>query len=244
MKNKLFILLLTTCLPLVLISCNHRHHDNAMPKKIEVTGSSEMEIVPNEIYITFTLKEYMDAAKKKVSIDSIRTEFLRLCKESGIADSNISISSYTGNEQWDYYWYRRRRNVPDYTNSVSLTILVSAPEKLDKVVEKLNENAIDNFYISKTSHSNIEQLREEVKKNALIAAKNKAGYLANSIGEKVGEALLIQEIDNSYSGYYGNAGLYSNSVSKAEVSEDNAIATPNFQKIKLRYEIKAEFKLK
>lgn len=248
MKNKLSILLIAVGLSTALISCSCGSDKTEPTKKIEVIGSAEMEIVPNEIYMTFTLKEYLDASRKKVKIESIKADFLKLCKEAGVADSSISISSYTGNERWDYYWYRRHKTEPDFMSSISYSIVVSSPEKPDKIVVGLNENAIDNFFISKTSHSDIEKLRKEVKTRALVATKNKAEYLANSIGEDLGEALLIQEItDNSnlYSNYYSNERNVSNVVSQASMEyESNNTSSPNFQKIKLRYEMKAEFKLK
>ena len=257
MKNKLFLLIFAACFSTVLISCERKDNKTDSPKKIEVTGSAEMEIVPNEIYMTFTLKEYLNVAKKKIKLESIKTDFLALCKVAGVADSNISISSYTGNERWDYYyyWYKNHKTVPDFMGSVSYSVKVSSPDKLDKIVESLNENAIDNFYVSKTSHSNIEQLRKEVKIKALIAGKTKADYLAKSIGEELGEALLIQEIEDSYGNYYsneksgiesgtgGNSNIVNEKAKSLELESDNS-SVPNFQKIKLRYEMRVEFKLK
>jgi uncharacterized protein len=247
MKNNLSILLIVACFSIALISCGGGGDKTEPPRKIEVIGSAEMEIVPNEIYMTFTLKEYLDGSRRKVKLETIKTDFLKLCKEAGVNDSSISISSYTGNERWDYYWYRRRRTEPDFMSSISYNIKVSSPEKLDKIVNGLNDNAIDNFYISKTSHSDIEKLRKEVKTRALVATKDKAEYLANSIGENLGDALLIQEIDNSYNGYYSysNEPKLSNAISQSSLEyESNNTSTPGFQKIKLRYEMKAEFKLK
>ena len=145
MKKNTIILLASVCFITFLISCGHGHDKNEQPKKIEVTGSAEMEFVPNEIYMTFTLKEYLDATKKKVKLESIKTDFLTLCKAAAIPDSNISISSYTGNERWDYFWYKRRKNEPNFMGSISYAIKVSSPEKLDKIVSGINENAIDNF---------------------------------------------------------------------------------------------------
>lgn len=78
MKTKLFIGLLASCFSTFLISCGGDGNKTESPKKIEVTGSAEMEIVPNEIYMTFTLKEYLDATKKKVKLESIKTDFLAL----------------------------------------------------------------------------------------------------------------------------------------------------------------------
>jgi uncharacterized protein len=246
MKKLLVTLTITSCFLILLGSCNGSAGKSDSPKKIEVTGSAEMEIVPNEIFMTFTLKEYLDAARKKVKLESIKTDFLKLCKEAGIADSSISISSYAGNERWDYWWYKRHKVEPDFMSSISYTIKVSSPDKLDQIVSGLNEKAIDNFAISKVSHSDIEKLRKEVKIQALIASKKKAEYLANSIGEKIGEALLIQEIEDSYGNYYGAQNNYFNSaVSQTSMnSESNNSSAPDFQKMKLRYEMKVEYRLK
>jgi len=242
MKTKILVGLLIAFFSAVVISYAGEDNKTGTQKKIEVTGSAEMEFVPNEIYMTFTLKEYLDASKKKVKLEGIKTNFISLCKATGVADSNISISSYTGNERWDYSWYKRRKKEPDFMSSISYTVKVSSPEKLDKIVAGLNENAIDNFHITKVSHSDIEQLRKEVKINALIASKNKADYLAKSIGEELGEALLIQEIDNSF---FPSQLSNSNMVSQTTMTmESDNSSGPNFQKIKLRYEMKVQFKLK
>jgi uncharacterized protein YggE len=244
MKNKLFILMLIACYSALLASCCCGSNKSETPKKIEVIGSAEMEIVPNEIYMNFTLKEYLDAARNKVKIEKIKTDFLKLCKDAGVVDSCISIASYTGNERWDYYWYVRRKREPDFMSSITYSIIVSSPEKIDKIVSGINDNAVENFSIVKTSHSEIEKLRKEVKTNAIIATKTKAEYLAASIGEDLGDALSIQEINDTYR-YYSPESNMSNTISQSSTSyESQSTAAPNFQKIKLRYEMKAEFELK
>ncbi len=245
MKNKLIILTIITALSLVFYSCGHKHKKDKSHKKITVTGSAEMEIVPDEIYMTFTLKEYLDASKQKIKLEDIKSAFLSVCQSAGVADTNVVISGYSGNERWDYYSYRRRRTEPDFMASIAYTVKVSSAEKLDQIVAAVNDQALDNFYISKTSHSKIEELRKEVKMNALKASKEKAEYLAKSIGEEIGDAQLIQEIDDSYisdvSGL-SNMGF----ASKAMVTEDQNYggAAPEFEKIKLRYQMNCEFGLK
>jgi len=205
-----------------------------------VTGSAEMEIVPDEIFVTFTLQEYLNKSRKKIKIESIKNDFLELCKSSGISDSNISISSYSGNERWDYYWYKRRKKEPDFMASVSYTLKVGSTDILDALINNFDEDAVNNFSVSKTSHSNIEELRKQIKTEALVATKNKADYLAKAIGEEIGEALLIQEVENSYGYLYSN----SNVVSQTSMNFESNSESPDFQKIKLRYEMKAEFSLK
>ncbi len=244
MKNQLLICLLTMSTSIALISCGGKGGKEEAPKKIIVTGSAEIEVVPDEIYMTFTLREYLDASKSKVKIESIKTAFLAQCKACGIADSNISISNYSGYERWNFYYYRRKKNEPNFMNSISYTVKFNSPAYLDKLVSLLDEKALENFSIDRTSHSKIEELRKEVKKNALLAGKNKADYLAKSIGEEIGDALLIQEINNDYSSDYTNRNLIENMAMKYESREVESISSPGFEKIKIRYEMQAEYRLK
>lgn len=235
-------LLITCCFSLLFASCGEGNDKPEVPKKIEVTGSAEMEVTPDEIYMSFTLKEYLDASKKKVKLDQIKANFLTLCKEQGVPDSSITVSRYSGYERRDYYWYKRRKSEPDFMASISYTVKANSTDILDAIVAGLNEKAVDNFTITKTEYSDIVKLRQEVKTMALIAAKAKAEYLAKGIGEEVGEALLIQEIENGYVSDNINKRL-SNSI--GIVSEDNMEnSTPSYEKIKIRYEMRADFKLK
>ena len=247
MKLNVFKLILAGCLTTVLISCGGESNQKKVTRKIEVTGSADMEFTPNEIYMNFSLREYMDHGKK-VKLETIKKEFLATCKKNGIAKDDVSIASIAGNQRWDYYWYSRRRFEPDFMASISYSVKVSSTEKLDKLIAAVNEDAMSNFMITKTSHSDIEKFRKEVKTNAMIASKDKAKYLAKSVGEEIGETLSIQEIEvtNSYGGYYNRySNLASNSnVSQYSESQQSYDDNPGFKKIKLRYEIKAKYRLK
>jgi len=240
MKKKHVLLFSAAIISIALFSCNKNNSQSEIPKKIIVKGSAEIEIVPDEIYMTFTMKEYLNKSRKKVKIEDIKKEFLELCKAAGIPDSDISVQSYSGNERWDYWWYYKRKREPDFMASVSYNIKVNSVDKFDAVINDLNDEAISNFNINKTSHSKIEDYRKQVKTEALIATKDKADYLAKAIGEEIGEALLIEEIENSYGYNYSLSNVVSQSSLNFESSDDS----PNYQKIKLRYEMKAEFLLK
>src|SRR5438045_573579 len=70
---------------------------NPFPKTITVSGSAEMEIIPDEIYVNIELKEYQKRGEDKKDIEAIKKQFLESAKAIGIADSTLSIVSYTGN---------------------------------------------------------------------------------------------------------------------------------------------------
>ena len=222
-------------------ACTIRQENAVTDKTIVVTGSAEMEILPDEIYVTYTLKEYLDQTKKKVNLDKVKNDFLTACKSIGIADSNISISNFQGNESWDYHYYRKRRREPDFMATLSYMIKFNAMDQIEKLATGLNENSVQNYNITRTAHSNIQQLRKQVKINAVKASKDKATYLAEGIGEEIKEALSIQEIKNDYNGDRV-VNMYSNS--KMEDKESAQESNISFEKIKIRYEINASYRLK
>jgi hypothetical protein len=82
---------------------------------------------------------------------------------------------------------------------------------------------------------------------ALKMAREKAGYLLESIGKKVGDPVTITEVVDQYGSYnyyypyfQGNQNYQSNAI--MNTSNDNTSGN-NMRKIKLKYEIKASFEI-
>jgi uncharacterized protein YggE len=208
-------------------------------KKIEVTGSAEIEIVPDEIYVNFTLQEYYDKSKKKIDIDQIQKDFLDRCTKAGISKDRIQIQNMSGFDQNNWYWRKKKKEQPDMLASTVYIIKFTTAADIDKLVNTLDDNATTNMYISRTSHSQIEDYRKQMKVKALQAAKAKAQYLCEGIGEKVGKALYIQEIENQGPVMYGRMEM-SNAMMKSQDSANEGI---DFQKIKVRMEVLARFEI-
>ena len=80
--------------------------DSAMVKKIEVSGSAEEEIVPDEIFFAITLKEYLDDDKKKVSIDKLERQLNDAVRKLGVAEEDFRIEDI---QSYNYDWYRKKR---------------------------------------------------------------------------------------------------------------------------------------
>ena len=49
---------------------------NLYPKTINVSGSADMEIIPDEIYVQVDLKEYKKKGESKVELEKIKSDFL------------------------------------------------------------------------------------------------------------------------------------------------------------------------
>ena len=121
---------------------------------------------------------------------------------------------------------------------------------MDKLVEKLDDEATQNFIIASTSHSKMTEFRKQLKIKAVQAAKDKGIYLTDAVGEKLGEAITIYEPDESDNSLFFANGLVSNNAySQANMlyrdkPEDEPGQEIDFKKIKLRFEVSVVFALK
>jgi uncharacterized protein YggE len=163
---------------------------NPFPKTINVTGTAELEIIPDEIYVVITLKEYEKKGIGKIELEKVMTDFLNTCRNAGLPDSVITIASYEGFNPKS--WFRKRSKGELYA-TIAYQIKFTSSKKIDELVNKLDDDATHNFDVVRVSHSKIQEYRKQVKIQAIKAAKEKALYLTEAVGEKLGEAVTIQE---------------------------------------------------
>lgn len=222
---------------------------NPYPKTISVSGSAEMEIVPDEIYVQVDLKEYKKKGENKVELEKIKNEFLEKCRAVGIPDSLVSIASYEGSNN-NYWYWRKRKKDPDLYAGISYQVKFKDSKKMDQLIEVLDDEATTNFQIVKASHSKIQEYRKQLKIQAIKAAKEKGIYLTAAVDEHLGQAVTITEPDESNINnllennirlsQYSNAA-YGFARDGAKMADDT---TPvDFKKIKLRYEVQIVFAL-
>jgi uncharacterized protein YggE len=242
MKQLLFLVLALGLL--------HRAHSqnaaNPFPRTINVNGSAEMEIVPDEIYVHVHLKEYEKKSAGKVSIDKIKTDFLAQVRQLGIPDSAVSIASYEGND--GNIWWKKKKKDPQMFASITYQLKLNSSAKLDQLVNALDDDATEDFRIVRTSHSKILEFRKQLKIAAVKAAKEKAQYLAAAIDEKVGEAVTVNEPGEVSFIYQPNpyANVMMNRVENAKLEAGQGADGQgvDFRKIKLKFEVNAVFALK
>lgn len=231
MKNKL-ILLICALFPFAVGA--QVPLDAAKPY-IEVVGNGEMEIVPNEIYISFTLKERMDG-KKKIEIDSQEKELKKQLQKAGFDLEKLSLADASSG------FVTVKRKKQEVLASKNYVIKVATTGEIASVFEVLDNVEALNADITRVAHSEIEKYRKEVKILAMKAAKEKAGYLLEAVGETVGKPLMIQEREM----YDDIMPVTRMANMKAMAMEDSGLAAEDipeltFQKIKLKYSVFARF---
>ncbi len=210
-------------------------------RTISVSGSSETEVVPDEIYVQVDLLEYTKKNGGKIDINTIKNNFLAACKSIGLSEKEVTVQSYQGYDN-NYWWLRKnKKKDPDMKAGITYFIKVASVNKLDELVSKMDDEATQNFFISKASYSKMNELKKDLKIAAVKAAREKAIYLSEALGEHIGEALTI----NDPMEYNPPQPYYANQMLKRE--QDNASAPAidvDFKKIKIQFEVNVVFALK
>lgn len=206
---------------------------------IEATGSSETEIVPDEIYITITLQERQDG-KDKLTVEKQEEDLKQNLKDIGIDISNLSLNTANAD-------FRKIKSFKkDVVTSKSYILKVGNADMVSKVYERLDKINAHDAYISKLNHSKILEYTKENRIKAIKAAKDKVEYLVAAIGNQLGGPIQITETLNSVENNpYGNHYNYrtSNAVQSYGGSMESSESVGeeiSFKKIK----IKASFLVK
>lgn len=210
---------------------------------IEVNGVAEQEIIPDQIYISIIIREKYEN-KEKITIESQEEKLKTLLKEINIPTSNLYLSDANA----DYVKVKFRTK--DVLTKKDYTLKLSSATSVGQVFQQLEKLEINDANVSKVSHSKIDSLRKEIRIVAIKAAKNKADYLLNAIGEQTGKPLIVRENSNGNLEYNYNRTSNTRVTSyqntrflddSDKISDDEEI---QFQKIKIQSSIYVKFLIK
>ena len=207
---------------------------------IEVTGTAEKEVVPDEIYINIVIRERY-SGRDKITIDTQEENLKTALKTIGIDIANLSLSDANA----DYVKVKWQKK--DVLTKKDFTLKVTNATTVRQVFLQLDKLEITDAYISKVNHSKIDSLKKEVRIIAIKAAKEKADYLLAAISEQTGKPLVVQEKDNSIIQTQGlniRGGRSQGTeyfVDGVKVKDEEEV---QFQKIKIQSAMYVKFQIK
>jgi len=196
---------------------------------IEVTGVAEMEVEPDEIIFNIGIK----GDNKNQLADNEKLLFETL-KNSGVKNEDIKFKTMY-------------QNIYSKTKIFTKNFQFKVNKKADigNLFENLNQKWITNLNIAEIKNTKIADFRKTVKINALKAAKEKADYLLESIGKKVGNPLEIVEIEDYTSDMILPVAYKSRAANVQLEAADSGVdySFDNIENIKLKYSIKTKYEI-
>jgi uncharacterized protein len=203
---------------------------------IEVTGKADLEVVPDLIYIHIVINEKDNSGK--TPIEEMEKKMKTKLQELGIdIAKDLTVQDMESNFQ-KYLFFK-----PDVMLSKEFQLLTHEAKTAGNVFIELKKLGISNLSIAKLDHSKMEDLKKEVKVKAIKSAKTKAELLSQAVGQNIGRAIHIQEIEyGDYQPMMMNMRMEKTSMMSDAQAETEP--TIEFQKIKLSSSIAVKFELK
>lgn len=206
-------------------------------KKITVSGVAESEVTPDIIYVGISLKEYFkdNNNKNRIDITTLENQLFRAVQQAGLPKENLTVNSLSA------YATRDKKKNPEFLASKQYRLKVNDLNRYNDIIAAIDPKGISYTNIESYDYSKIERLKLELKVKALQNAKQKATFLVESLGDKLGSALDIQEINNEV---FPQAYRANTMMMKSAAADTESSAEIDFKQIKLSYTINAVFEIK
>jgi uncharacterized protein YggE len=206
---------------------------------IEVSGSADTLVTPNEIYVRIILSE--KDTRDRVSIEELEQKMVAALKGLGLdTEKELTTSDMTSN--FKTYLLKSKDVIKTKIYTLKVTDAVTA----SKVFIKLEEIGISNTSIERVDHSDLSNLKNKMRTKAIIDAKERAVALTKPLNQTIGSAIHIVDADNNISQQLQGrvAGIQIRGVSS--IQSDGYIDLPKieFEKIRVTAGINAKFILK
>lgn len=201
---------------------------------IEVTGTSEMEIVPDKIHYLIEIREYFkEEFDGKSKPEEYRTKVPLAEIEQGLrealANSGIPQNAIRTQEIGDYW----RQQGQDFLVSKKFDITLTDFNQINEIVKRIDTKGIHTMRIGELENNDMPAYHQKGKIEALKAARRKATYLVEALGKRLGEVIRIVEKDS------GNVSPFAQS----NVMSSDAASFDNFRTIKKNYSMLVRFEI-
>ena len=227
MRISLFTLIIITLSVLSLQAQTNERY-------IEVTGTSEIEIVPDKIHYLIEIREYFEEEfdgkskpeeyRTKVPLSEIEQRLREALANAGIPQNAIRT------QEIGDYW---RQQGQDFLVSKKFDITLTNFNQINEIIQLIDTKGIHTMRIGELENKDIRTYHQKGKIEALKAAQKKATYLVEALGKKLGDVIRIVEKDSE------NAFPFAQS----NVLSSDAASFDSFRTIKKNYSMLVRFEI-
>jgi len=204
--------------------------NKATTRVLSVTGSADVMVIPDTAVFTLAVETTnMDVMKAKSENDVSIKKIKKLAEELKIEAKYVETDYISVNPKYTYT--NNGENIfKGYIVHRGLVITLKDLSKFDELFTRILESGANYVQNVQFKTSNLRKHKDEARALAIKAAKEKAVAMAKELGQTIGKANMIQEIqEDTYSNYSpwglgGNSGT--NSVSNVNAFSNSTINVP------------------
>lgn len=206
----------------------------AFPSYISITGKAEREVVPDEIFVRITIDE--NTSRGRVTVADQERNMIAALRNLGIdVEKDLQVSDLAGDLQT--FLLRRNRTLTTKTYELK----VKDASTLSKVFSALADINISNATVTKATRSDIDDIRNELRAEAILNAQASARALAEALGQSIGKAFMISEYAQGNPVYYAESADMA--VMVRGVAKNASDATLDFKNLNVTHTVSAQFVL-
>ncbi len=215
---------------------------------IQVSGTAVVKVKPDRVVIRFgieTIDRNIGVAKKENrAVYDRAMAAIKACglKQEAVQTDHLSIEPrYTGG------YGQAKRELIGYATRVAFAVTLDDPAKIEDLTTKVLEAGVNRLHGVTFETRDYKKHREEARRMALLAAREKAEKMAATLGLEIGPATRIVEGGggiNPYPtwGWGRSGGMSQNVVSSVPAAPDNGPLA--LGKLSIRATVNVTFLLK
>ena len=185
---------------------------------IEVTGTSEVEIVPDKIHYIIEIREYFEEEFDGESKpEEYRTKVPLSEIEQGLQEALTTVG------------------IPkeDFLVSKKFDITLTDFNQINEIVKHIDTKGIHTMHIGELESKDMLSYHQKGKIEALKAAQRKAAYLVEALGKKLGDVIRIVE--------EGSGNMLP--LAQSNVFSSDAASFDKFRTIRKNYSMLVRFEI-
>ena len=226
---------------LLAVSAQAQNFDITKVPKISVTGTAEIQVVPDEV--TFSLgisKTDKNLQTAKAQNDEIIKGVTALARRFNIAPTDTKTDYIAVREKYECIQPKGEavcKNIfVGYTVSRTIVIKLKDLTKFEDFLSEIVKLGVTEVGEVTFETSQLRKYKDQTRAMAMRAAKEKALALAKEIGQTIGKAISITEKDiDGYRSPYSN--VRSNSFSVSDDGEESKTLAVGAISVKAQVEV-------
>lgn len=195
---------------------------------VNVIGEGTVKVAPDKILIKASVEHSGDSVRQvKAQNDAVASEILEYLESQGISSKNIRTEFLRLNKHYDYNTKEHK-----YNAFQTISIQLDDLDDYEGIMSGLLESGLNRIDAIEFMSSREDELKSEARSKAVLNARQKAEEFSQALGQNIGKALEINEIESN-----GIQPLSRSSVMQMEDSSSGQTIAPGEMEIKVRVRV-------
>src|SRR4051794_6288889 len=182
---------------------------------VSTTGEAIIFVKPDEVVLTFGVETFDQSLEKaKQQNDAASAKIVKAAKDVGVEEKHLQVDTMTVELR-----YRGNgspiNGIEGYVTRRYYSAKLKDVKLLDKLIDAVLKNGANHLGGLEFRTTELRKHRDQARKMAIKAAKEKAELLAGELGGQVGGPRTITEGGSYYAGYFGGRNWMGNASQNA-----------------------------